>query len=679
MAAVGEAHAQRGVADSLLRTLPSAKNGDVRLELLFELSEALQRVNPDSALLVATQAQKLAESMGTSSGLMRAFRLQGDALSRNTDGTGAVRMYRKALAIKSENPKDVVYRGHVLRQLGLAYYHQAHYDSALAEMFHALEVFSHDSLKRDRAGVLNNIGNVHYFTNRRQAIGYYKQSLAIHEELGNLDGMASQYGNIGLIHVAEGDTAKAIDHSKRSLEIYEQLGHESSIATSQINLAHTYREFGMFAEALPYALQSLELRRKLNENKGMAVSTIVLASIHMDMADYAKAIPLYEEGIDMVHRLGLRSYEWEAMYHLARCHVLSGRPEKAVALYPRVIEIKDSIYKDESTAQIAKMEALYQTQKDGKVKLLEREAEINELQLRKRETYLAAATAITFLLGIMSLMAFFAYRSKARVNSILEKKNHLIEEQKKEITDSIRYAENIQRALLPPADVLRAVFPDSFIFHRPKDIVSGDFYWIHDLPDRVYFAVVDCTGHGVPGAFMSFIGTSALNRAITDLRLVSPSDILSGLSDQVSEMLRSGRGTDVKDGMDLALCCYFKQSGELHYAGAYNPLWVLRNGQMEVIRADKQPVGETFGRRPFTNHIVHVTKGDAVYLFSDGYADQFGGTDDKKIGTAKFRAKVASIGHLPLRDQGEVLSQFFDSWKGAAEQVDDVCVMGIRF
>lgn len=679
VAAVGEAHAQRGVADSLLRTLPSAKNGDVRLELLFELSEALQRVNPDSALLVATQAQKLAESMGTSSGLMRAFRLQGDALSRNTDGTGAVRMYRKALAIKSENPKDVVYRGHVLRQLGLAYYHQAHYDSALAEMFHALEVFSHDSLKRDRAGVLNNIGNVHYFTNRRQAIGYYKQSLAIHEELGNLDGMASQYGNIGLIHVAEGDTAKAIDHSKRSLEIYEQLGHESSIATSQINLAHTYREFGMFAEALPYALQSLELRRKLNENKGMAVSTIVLASIHMDMADYAKAIPLYEEGIDMVHRLGLRSYEWEAMYHLARCHVLSGRPEKAVALYPRVIEIKDSIYKDESTAQIAKMEALYQTQKDGKVKLLEREAEINELQLRKRETYLAAATAITFLLGIMSLMAFFAYRSKARVNSILEKKNHLIEEQKKEITDSIRYAENIQRALLPPADVLRAVFPDSFIFHRPKDIVSGDFYWIHDLPDRVYFAVVDCTGHGVPGAFMSFIGTSALNRAITDLRLVSPSDILSGLSDQVSEMLRSGRGTDVKDGMDLALCCYFKQSGELHYAGAYNPLWVLRNGQMEVIRADKQPVGETFGRRPFTNHIVHVTKGDAVYLFSDGYADQFGGTDDKKIGTAKFRAKVASIGHLPLRDQGEVLSQFFDSWKGAAEQVDDVCVMGIRF
>lgn len=673
MAAVGEAHAQREVADSLLRTLPGAKNGDVRLELLFELSEALQRVNPDSALLVATQAQKLAESMGTSSGLMRAFRLQGDALSRNTDGTGAVRMYRKALAIKSENPKDVVYRGHVLRQLGLAYYHQAHYDSALAEMFHALEVFSHDSLKRDRAGVLNNIGNVHYFTNRRQAIGYYKQSLAIHEELGNLDGMASQYGNIGLIHVAEGDTAKAIDHSKRSLEIYEQLGHESSIATSQINLAHTYREFGMFAEALPYALQSLELRRKLNENKGMAVSTIVLASIHMDMAEFDKAIPLYEEGIEMVHRLGLRSYEWEAMFHLARCHVLSGRPEKAVDLYPRVIEIKDSIYKEESAMQLAKLE------KDGKVKLLEREAEINELQLRKRETYLAAATAITFLLGIMSLMAFFAYRSKARVNSILEKKNHLIEEQKKEITDSIRYAENIQRALLPPADVLRAVFPDSFILHRPKDIVSGDFYWIHDLPDRVYFAVVDCTGHGVPGAFMSFIGTSALNRAITDLRLVSPSDILSGLSDQVSEMLRSGRGTDVKDGMDLALCCYFKQSGELHYAGAYNPLWVLRNGQMEVIRADKQPVGETFGRRPFTNHIVHVTKGDAVYLFSDGYADQFGGTDDKKIGTAKFRAKVASIGHLPLRDQGEVLSQFFDSWKGAAEQVDDVCVMGIRF
>jgi serine phosphatase RsbU (regulator of sigma subunit) len=331
------------------------------------------------------------------------------------------------------------------------------------------------------------------------------------------------------------------------------------------------------------------------------------------------------------------------------------------------------------TEQIAQMEALYQTQKDGKVKLLEQEAEINELQLRKRATYLGAATAVTFLLGIMSLMAFFAYRSKSKINSILERKNHLIEAQKKEITDSIRYAENIQRALLPHADVLQAVFPDSFLFHRPKDIVSGDFYWIYDFPDRVYFAVVDCTGHGVPGAFMSFIGTSALNRAITDLGLITPSDILSSLSDQVSETLRSGQGADVKDGMDLALCCYFKQTGELHYAGAYNPLWVMRNGEMEIIRANKQPVGNMSSHSPFTNHILNVSAGDAVYLFSDGFADQFGGAHDKRIGSAKFRSTLLAMKTKSLKEQGIALAAYFDAWKGTAEQVDDVCVMGVRF
>jgi serine phosphatase RsbU (regulator of sigma subunit) len=399
----------------------------------------------------------------------------------------------------------------------------------------------------------------------------------------------------------------------------------------------------------------------------------------MEMKDYEKAIPLLTEGVAMVHNLRLRSYEWEAMKNLAFCYSATGNHKLAALLYPKALEIKDTIYREESSEQIAQMEALYQTQKDGKVKLLEQEAEINELQLRKRATYLAAAAAITFLLGIMSLMAFFAYRSKSKINSILERKNHLIEAQKKEITDSIRYAENIQRALLPHADVLQAVFPDSFLIHRPKDIVSGDFYWIYDFPDRVYFAVVDCTGHGVPGAFMSFIGTSALNRAITDLGLITPSDILSSLSDQVSETLRSGQGADVKDGMDLALCCYFKQTGELHYAGAYNPLWVMRNGEMEIIRANKQPVGNMSSHSPFTNHILNVSAGDAVYLFSDGFADQFGGAHDKRIGSAKFRSTLLAMKTKSLKEQGIALAAYFDAWKGTAEQVDDVCVMGVRF
>jgi serine phosphatase RsbU (regulator of sigma subunit) len=680
IALVGNAaHAQRATADSLLQALANTKNDLNRLQTLGLLSEALLKLNADSSLMIAKQLELLATEKQSTFGLIRALRLQGDAIARNGDSDRSIVLYKRALAIPSDMPKDVVYKGFVHRLLGVAYYHQAKYDSALLEMFTALELFKHDSLQRERAGVLNNIGNVHYFTNKQQAIGYYEQSLAIHKRLGNLDGMASQYGNIGLLLISEKDTAKAIEYSLRSLSMYEKLGYKESIATSQINLAHAYREFGNYSLALAYAKKSFNLRRELGDKKGISLSTLIMGIIYKDQGECVTAIPLLEEAVTLVRSLGLRSYEWEALNSLADCYASTGHPEKAAQLYPKVIALKDSIYKDESTEQIAKMEALYQTQKDGKVKLLEQEAEINELQLRKRETYLGAATAITFLLGIMSLMAFFAYRSKAKVNTLLEKKNHLIEEQKKEITDSIRYAENIQRALLPPAEVLRAVFPESFILHRPKDIVSGDFYWIHDLPDRVYFAVVDCTGHGVPGAFMSFIGTSALNRAVTDLQLVLPSDILSSLSDQVSAMLRSGQGADVKDGMDLALCCYFKEKKELHYAGAYNPLWVMRNGEMEIVKADKHPVGNLSSHRPFTDHSIRVAPGDSVYLFSDGFADQFGGKDDKKIGTGKFRSTLVSMNDTPLRDQGAALTDFFDNWKGTAEQVDDVCVMGVRF
>jgi serine phosphatase RsbU (regulator of sigma subunit)/Flp pilus assembly protein TadD len=676
---VSKLWAQRAEADSLLRVAKKATADAQRLPLYNRLSEQFLKLNPDSAQLFADKAVQIAVKQKQPNQHAVALMNRAKAIAKGGNDAAAVSVFRQALAVPRGASNDTI-KGNILRELGVVYTHLAYYDSALFELFSALEVFNGKGMEKNRAAIFNNIGNAYYFTkNRKEAIRYYQESLEIQKKLNNQDGMAKQYGNLGLIFVAEKDTAKAIEYSIRSLSYFEKLGNKSSIATSQVNLAHAYSEFKKFDLAFPYARLSLKLRKELGDKKGIALSTIILGAIYMEMKDYEKAIPLLTEGVAMVHNLRLRSYEWEAMKNLAFCYSATGNHKLAALLYPKALEIKDTIYREESSEQIAQMEALYQTQKDGKVKLLEQEAEINELQLRKRATYLAAAAAITFLLGIMSLMAFFAYRSKSKINSILERKNHLIEAQKKEITDSIRYAENIQRALLPHADVLQAVFPDSFLIHRPKDIVSGDFYWIYDFPDRVYFAVVDCTGHGVPGAFMSFIGTSALNRAITDLGLITPSDILSSLSDQVSETLRSGQGADVKDGMDLALCCYFKQTGELHYAGAYNPLWVMRNGEMEIIRANKQPVGNMSSHSPFTNHILNVSAGDAVYLFSDGFADQFGGAHDKRIGSAKFRSTLLAMKTKSLKEQGIALAAYFDAWKGTAEQVDDVCVMGVRF
>jgi len=263
----------------------------------------------------------------------------------------------------------------------------------------------------------------------------------------------------------------------------------------------------------------------------------------------------------------------------------------------------------------------------------------------------------------------------------IDQQKEQLEEYFLQVTDSIKYAQKIQEAILPPESYVRKLLPDSFIFYRPKDIVSGDFYWLGEAEDRVYFAAVDCTGHGVPGAFMSIVGYNQLKQAVITTNGGSPAEILDHLNIGVSETLhQKDENSTSKDGMDVAICSLNHKTKELQYAGAFNPLYLLRDGKIVQTKGDKFPIGSFLdGATPnFTNHKLQLLEGDILYIFSDGYADQFGGPRGKKMMYKKFRDTLIANSQKDLSVQKDLLRDHLYDWMGEEEQVDDILVIGVK-
>ena len=303
---------------------------------------------------------------------------------------------------------------------------------------------------------------------------------------------------------------------------------------------------------------------------------------------------------------------------------------------------------------------------------------------------------IMFGLVVGSLFAYIKIRErklklekKVLEDKVNERTAEVVQKNKeldminKDITASIRYAKRIQDAILPPDEFVKKHLPNTFVLFKPKDIVSGDFYWMEDKGDHVIFAAVDCTGHGVPGAFMSIVGHNLLERIVGEHNIIEPAKILDELNKSIGETLRQSDLEDntVRDGMDIALCSFNKKTALLKFAGAFNPLWLVRNNELIEIKANKFPIGNTKlnDTNKFTNHDIQLQKGDAVYIFSDGYSDQFGGPNGKKFKANNLKQLLINSQHKSMPEQYQVLNETIESWRGNHEQVDDILIIGTRY
>lgn len=274
-------------------------------------------------------------------------------------------------------------------------------------------------------------------------------------------------------------------------------------------------------------------------------------------------------------------------------------------------------------------------------------------------------------------------RERLKMEQELHEQRMLIDEKNKDITDSIEYSKRIQRSIFIEKEKLKEYAPDSFILFKPRDVVSGDFYWFtyHEISDKLLLAAVDCTGHGVPGAFMSIIGNTLLNQAITDVSINTPANILNYINAELKKSLnRNSEDTPLRDGMDIALCYIDQKNKRLEYAGANNPIYIIRNKEIIILKSDKQPLtaSKESEPKPYANKYLDLQAGDCIYLFTDGYADQFGGEFEKKFMYKRFKETLLSIHDKSMEEQMNLLNITFDNWKGLHSQVDDVLVMGIR-
>jgi len=277
-------------------------------------------------------------------------------------------------------------------------------------------------------------------------------------------------------------------------------------------------------------------------------------------------------------------------------------------------------------------------------------------------------------------------KNKRILEAKIKERTRTIEEQKdqiaishKNIKDSITYAKRIQKAIMPSKEIIHESFEEYFVYFRPRDIVSGDFYWLKKIGDYTVYAVADCTGHGVPGALLSMLGISFLSEIVTKARFDSPDEILNRLRKKVKQSLKqSNKDDDSKDGMDIALCVIDHESLELQFAGAYNPVYILRKGELSELKATRNPIGYHLKEQKFQNNVFQLQKGDVLYTFSDGYTDQFGEKGNTKFNKTNFKKLIKTIAGKPMKEQKDILETIFLKWKGSNEQTDDIIVMGVR-
>ncbi|MFO0357419.1 MAG: tetratricopeptide repeat protein [Sphingobacteriaceae bacterium] len=600
------------------------------------------------------------------------------------------RMYaKKAIAIANQINNDTI-EARTWLSVGFSYYSQGDFQMGIGSYIKAIPICEKQphniAYQKVLASAYNGLGlcfSVKPFPNYDKALDYYLKALKIDEATNNTRDWGLVLIRLGILYTATKDYVKAEKYLNEALAFAER----SKMAVLQKwaieSVASLQKQKHEYTNALKSYVRSLQISKKANEVPGIISSYINISETYFGLNEHKMAL-IYT---DSAYKLCEINKIYEPMFKVnalrSDIYKAKGEFENALLFYKKSVALKDSLFTERSNNNIQELETRYKTQ-DQEKELIEKTAAL-KIQIEKSEKQ--AAQRNFFIVGILLLLIIIAfvywqYVQKNKANAIIRSQKLLVESKNKDITDSIKYAKKIQEAILPPEDLRTQLFPDSFVFYQPKDIVSGDFYWYTQKNNKKIFAAVDCTGHGVPGAFMSMIGNAYLNEIVNEKGVTKTSEILDMLKERVVESLKQS-GNENKDGMDIALIAIDETNGTVEFSGANNPCWIINKNELVELKGDSQPIGYHLGiLKPFTAQQLKISKGDSVYIFTDGYADQFGGAN-KYLGGKKFKNRQLKELFLKVNDKGlneqcEIIKNTFENWKGELEQVDDVCIIGIR-
>ena len=641
--------------------------------------------NPDSAIFFCEKSLKHSQKVNYTYGMSEAYGWLAYLYNEVGKPKEALVAYDKSLplAIKTGNKSTVAV---ILNNMAEIYSDLGKIEQSLQFNYKALELYESDSNRIGEGLSKINLGVIYLSqSDTAQAIKFFTESIFLHKPAGYSYGLAYSYNNLGSIYSARSQFDSALYYFNRGLEIRQQLNDVAGIALAYSNIGQVKKIQKNNNEALEFFNKSLELRKQIGDKSGLTVTYYNLGNLYQSQQNWEKAKYYAELSYELAKNLGYVKYiKDNDQLLLEVTSKKNGFPE-VIQYHREFVKMSDSL--NNKATQKAAAQQLAKKEYEAKKALddLAHEKEIALEKASKKQQQIFSYFTIAISLLILAFLFFVVYRLRLsrKQNKIIATQKEAVMQQKleieeahKEITDSINYAKRIQKAILPPDKVIQEQLPNSFVLYLPKDVVAGDFYWLEKTSAGVLIAAADCTGHGVPGAMVSVVCNNALNRAVREYNHIQPNKILDKTRELViAEFEKSEE--EVKDGMDIALCHI--SENQLSYAGANNPLWIIRKNEVLEFKANKQPIGKYENAHVFEGHEITLEKDDMIYIFSDGYPDQFGGDKGKKYKTKNLKEFLLTIAHLNPDQQKEQLHQNFIAWKTGFEQIDDVCIIGIRY
>jgi tetratricopeptide (TPR) repeat protein/serine phosphatase RsbU (regulator of sigma subunit) len=675
------------------------------------------------ALEAFQEALTIRERIGDQQGIANCYNNIGNIHKAQGRYAEALESYQKALTIR-ERIGDQQGIASSYNNIGLIHKTQGRYAEALESHQKALAIHERIGDQQGIASSYNNIGLIHTNQGRyAEALESYQKALTIRERIGDQQGIAACYGNIGNIHADQGRYVEALEAYQKALPILKRIGDKRGIAACYGNIGIIHVAQGRYAEALESYQKALAIFERIGDQEGIAGSYNDIGNIRRVQGRYTEALEAFQKALPIAQSLQLHDLLDDIYIHLAQTDsalAASGLTHlwKSAYLHHRLYAAyKDSVLNEASIRKQAQLESQYEY--DKKTALLkaeqEKERALANAQLRQRESQrnlsllalgIALIGLVTFAILYRKIrqqrdliqkqsdeiqqknLALEQYNAELKsTNQALEESNRIIQhqaetllEKNEEILDSIRYAERIQRAILPSAEKWQRLLPQSFLLYKPRDIVAGDFYWLEETERYIFLGVADATGHGVPGAFVSIVCANALHKAVLEEGLESPAEILCRVREVVVSQLTQA-GEKVKDGMDIGLIRFAKgDRGRAVFAGANRPLWIVSAEGLLEVAGTRQPIG--YVEEPKAFEEVELMLGSRapamVYAFTDGIVDQMGGPKGRKLLPKGLREWLLSLWNQPVAKQAESLKALFETWRGERHQMDDVTIIGVR-